>query len=191
MLDSEGVHFVAHDPGDGRGPPKQEDSGARGSGGDGAQPQEGEIPPQTPPQGRLLRVEPLRLITTVDEGVVLEKWCHEEEMWDYLRTPGFQKGFINDAVLKVISMPPPRTAAKDSWEHEKGKKIAIRVHHQTRKKLYDFEAEILLEEEWGRWRMTVAWPLIGKRKTILVDERNGRKGLYLDTWWGYTLFRSK
>ena len=38
-------------------------------------------------------------------------------MWDYLRTPGFQKGFINDAVLKVISMPPPRTAAKDSWEH--------------------------------------------------------------------------
>ena len=38
-------------------------------------------------------------------------------MWDYLRTPGFQKGFINDAVLKVISTPPPRTAAKDSWEY--------------------------------------------------------------------------
>ena len=65
------------------------------------------------------------------------------------------------------------------------------MHHQTRKKLYDFEAAILLEEEWSQWRMTVAWPLIGKRKTILVDERNGRKGLHLETWWGYTLFRSK
>ena len=136
----------------------------------------------------------MRLVTTVDEGVVLGKWCHEEEMWDYLRTPGFQRGFINEAVLKVISTPPPRTAVKDSWEyligHERGKKIAIRVHHQPRKKLYDFEAKVLLEEEWGRWRMTVAWPVIGKRKTILVDERNGRRGGHLDSWWGYTLFRT-
>ena len=94
MLDLEGVHFVAHDPGDGRGPPKQKDSGARGSEGDEAPPQEGETISQVQPQGRLPRVEPLRLITTVDEGVVLGKWVHEEEMWDYLRTPGFQKGFI-------------------------------------------------------------------------------------------------
>ena len=59
-------------------------------------------------------MEPIRLVTTVEKGIVLVKWCHEEEMWDYLRTPGFQMGFINDAVLKVISTPPRRTAAKDS-----------------------------------------------------------------------------
>lgn len=125
---------------------------------------------------------------------MLGKWCHEEEMWDYLRTPGFQKGFINEAVLKIISTPPRRTAAKDSWEHlvdhDGGRKIAIRVHHQDRKKLYDFESKILLEEEWGPWRMTVAWPAVVKRKVILVDERNGKKGCRLDTWWGYTLFRT-
>ena len=104
------------------------------------------------------------------------------------------KKVINDAVLKVISTPPPRTAAKDSWErlidHDRGRKIAIRVHYQPRKKLYDFESKVLLEEEWGRWRMTIAWPVIGKRKTILVDERKGRRGAHLDSWWGYTLFRT-
>eukprot|EP00913_Durusdinium_trenchii_P002203 g2035.t1 len=141
------------------------------------------------------RVEPLRLVTTVEENVVLGKWCHEEEMWDYLRMPGFQKGFLNEEVLKVISVPPRRTAAKDSWghliNHEKGRKIAIRVHHQDRKKVYDFESEVLLEEEWGPWRMTVAWDVISKKKMIYVDERSGRKGIHLDfTWFGYTLFRT-
>ena len=140
-------------------------------------------------------MEPLRLVTTVEKGIVLGKWCHEEEMWDYLRSPGFQRGFINDAVLKVISTPPRRTAAKDSWDylidHDGGKKIGIRVHYQERKKLYDFEAKMLLEEEWTQWRMTVAWHLNSKRKTILMDERNGKKGCHLDLWWGYTLFKTK
>ena len=200
MMDSEGLHFISHDPGDGLGSGQASDSGARGSGGDGGhrdehgatggggQPSGDSDRPRERPESTLPRVEPLRLITTVDEGVVLGKWCHEEEMWDYL------KGFINEAVLKVISTPPPRTSAKDSWEylidHDGGRKIAIRAHHQPRKKLYDFEAKVLLEEEWGRWRMTVAWPVIGKRKTILVDERNGRRGIHLDTWWGYSLFRT-
>ena len=195
MMDSEGVHFVAHDPGDGRGPTQGIDFGARGSGGDEAPPQEGDQPPEERQQGRLPRVEPLRLVTTVEKGIVLGKWCHEEEMWDYLRSPGFQRGFINDAVLKVISTPPRRTAAKDSWDylidHDGGKKIGIRVHYQERKKLYDFEAKTLLEEEWTQWRMTVAWHLNSKRKTILMDERNGKKGCHLDLWWGYTLFKTK
>ena len=41
MMDSEGLRFIAHDPGGGRGPPQNIDSGARGSGGDEAPPQEG------------------------------------------------------------------------------------------------------------------------------------------------------
>ena len=48
MMDSDGVHFISHDPGDGRG------------------------------------------------YVTLGKWCHEEEMWDYPTTPGFQKRFLNE-----------------------------------------------------------------------------------------------
>lgn len=39
MMDSDGVHFVARDPGDGRGPNRNPESEAQGSGGDGAQPQ--------------------------------------------------------------------------------------------------------------------------------------------------------
>ena len=42
-----------------------------------------------------------------------------------------------------------RTAAKHLIDHEKGRKIAIRAHHQEKKKVYDFESKILLEEEWG------------------------------------------
>ena len=73
-----------------------------------------------------------------------------------------------------------RTAAKHLIDHEKGRKIAIRAHHQEKKKVYDFESKILLEEEWGRWST------ISKRKVIYVDERNGKRGIHLDfTWVGY------
>ena len=195
MMDSEGVRFISHDPGDGLGSVHPIKSDAQGSGGGDGQPQGGTTSAGEQSEKRPPRVEPLRLVTTVEENVVLGKWCHEEEMWDYLRMPGFQKGFLNEEVLKVISVPPRRTAAKDSWghliNHEKGRKIAIRVHHQDRKKVYDFESKVLLEEEWGPWRMTVAWDVISKKKVIYVDERNGRKGIHLDfTWFGYTLFRT-
>ena len=43
---------------------------------------------------------------------------------------------------------------------------------------------MLLEERWGRWRMTIAWPVIGRQKTILVDERSGKRGIHLEQWWG-------
>ena len=69
----EGVHFIAQDPGDGRGTSRNTDSGARGSGGDGAQPQEGDVQPGGHSQGRLPRVEPLRLVSTVEKGIVLGK----------------------------------------------------------------------------------------------------------------------
>lgn len=65
-----------------------------------------------------------------------------------------------------------------------GRKIGVRVHHQERKKVYDFESQVLREEEWGRWRMTVAWSTIFKRKIIYVDERNGKKGCHLALGWG-------
>ena len=68
--------------------------------------------------------------------------------------------------------------------------MGIRVHYQDRKKLYDFEGETLLEERWGKWRMTVAWHIASKRKTILVDERNGKRGCLLELWWGYTVFKT-
>ena len=102
MMDSEGLHFISHDPGDGLGSARATGEDARGSGGDGdhrdgsgaagdgVQQSTGD-PSRECPRGALPRVEPLRLVTTVDEGVILGKWCHEEEMWDYLRTPGFQK----------------------------------------------------------------------------------------------------
>ena len=193
MLDSDGVHFIARDPGDGRGRNPRAESAAPGSreqpqdGDGGEQPEEHRRP--GPP-----RVEPLRLVTTVEPGIVLGKWCHEEEMADYLRTPGFQRGLINEAVRRVLSVPPRRTSAKDSWDYlidfEGEKKVGIRVHYQDRKKLYDFEGNTLLEETWGRWRMTVAWHATSRRKTILVDERNGKRGCLLDLWWGYTVFKT-
>ena len=99
MLDSEGLHFISHDPGDGLGSGQISDTGARGSGGDGDQ-RDGHgltgvetiatgnsESPRERPESTLPRVEPLRLVTTIDEGVVVGKWCHEEETWDYLRTP--------------------------------------------------------------------------------------------------------
>eukprot|EP00913_Durusdinium_trenchii_P004009 g3713.t1 len=191
MLDSDGVHFVARDPGDGRGVNRMAESAAQGS---GEQPQEGDGQQEEQPRQSLPRVEPLRLVTTVETRIVLGKWCHEEEMADYLRTPGFQKGLINEAVRRIISIPPRRTSAKDSWDYlidfEGEKKIGIRVHYQDRKKLYDFEGDTLLEERWGKWRMTVAWHIASRRETILVNERNGKRGCLLDLWWGYTVFKT-
>ena len=100
MLDSEGVHFVARDPGDGRGPNGWAEVAAQGSEEGRTQPQEGDGPRDGSHQPSLPRVEPLRLITTVEPGIALGKWCHEEEMADYLRTPGFQRGFINEAASR-------------------------------------------------------------------------------------------
>lgn len=58
----------------------------------------------------------------------------DEEVWDYLNTPDFQKGFVTAAAKKLISVPPRRTSAQDSWldlvDDGKGKKIAVREHMQ-------------------------------------------------------------